>query len=69
MIELPYLDDVFAEIRRRDIITVLSTRFGSDAVELANDMKNIEDEERLLELIKLAATCRTLKSFRKHLSP
>ncbi len=69
MIELPYLDDVFAEIRRRDIIAVLTTRFGSDAVDLANDLKNIEDEERLLELIKLAATCRTLKSFRKHLSP
>ena len=72
MIESPLLQEILAEERlqtqREDIIAFLTSRFGSEARELEADLKAIEDTERLNELIKLAATCRGLKSFRKQLS-
>jgi hypothetical protein len=68
MIESPLLQEILAEVRREDIIAFLTSRFGSAAGELEADLKTIEDEARLNELIKLSASCRSLKSFRKELS-
>jgi hypothetical protein len=69
MIESPLLQEILAEVRREDIVTFLKSRFGIAAAELEADLKAIEDGDRLNELIKLAASCRSLKSFRKRLSP
>ena len=48
---------------------LVTSRFRSEAAELEADLKTIEDGDRLNELIRLSASCRSLKSFRKHLSP
>jgi hypothetical protein len=69
MIESPLLQEILADVRREDIVTVLTSRFGSGAAELQVDLKSIEDGDRLNELIRLSASCRSLKSFRKNLSP
>ncbi len=73
MIELPFLDDVKAEWTRetmiRNVIVFLVARFGSKAQALETELKAIDDESRLQELVKHAATCRTLNSFRKQLAP
>ncbi len=73
MIEAPGLKEVFTEERlrgqREAIVAFLTSRFGPEAAEVEAGLTAIEDEDRLMELIKLSATCRNLKSFRKHLSP
>ncbi len=73
MIESPLLQELFQEQftdRVREILMiVLVARFGLKAQSLETDLKTISDEPRLQELVKHAATCRTLNSFRKHLSP
>jgi hypothetical protein len=68
MIESPLIQEFIAEARREAIVTVLTSRFGISAGEVEADLKGIEDGDRLNELIKLAASCRSLKSFRKHLT-
>jgi hypothetical protein len=72
MIEAPGLKEVFAEERQRAqrdaIVAFLTSRFGPEAAAVEAGLTAIEDEDRLKELIKLSATCRNLKSFRKHLS-
>jgi hypothetical protein len=73
MIESPLLQEILAEERlqatREAILTVLTSRFGIAAREVEADLKSIEDGDRLNELIRLSASCRSLKSFRKRLSP
>ncbi len=69
IIESPLLQELIAERTRETLITFLVARFGSKAQSLESELKAISDEPRLQELVKLAATCRTLSSFRKHLSP
>ncbi len=77
MIESPLLQEILAEERleaqrqtmRKAIVAILTSRFGSEAAELEADLKAIEDGDRLMELITLSASCRSLKSFRKQLSP
>jgi len=72
MIESPLVDELKAEWTREtmisNVIDVLIARFGSKAQALETDLKAIDDEARLQELVKHAATCRTLSSFRKQLS-
>jgi hypothetical protein len=72
MIESPWLQEIIAEERlkvcRKVIVTVLTSRFGLPAGEVETDLKSIEDDDRLEELIRVAASCRSLKAFRKHLS-
>ncbi len=57
-----------AQARREDIATILRARFGVSAQELEPVLKEI-DEAQLDDLLDLAATCRSLASFRKKLSP
>ncbi len=72
MIESPVLQELIAERTRetmvRDVTDFLVARFGPKAEALEADLTAIGDEARLKELVKLAATCRTLGSFRKQLS-
>jgi hypothetical protein len=71
MIESPLLDELKAEwtreTERRAILKILEARFGADARALETELKTI-DEDRLDDLLSLAATCRSLASFRKKLS-
>jgi len=71
MIESPLFQELKAEWTREttieDLMDVLVARFGSKARPLETELKAIDDEARLRELIKHAATCRTLASFRKQL--
>jgi hypothetical protein len=67
MIESPVLQEFLAEHTRKNIISVLKARFGPAAESLATELKTI-DLDRLDEIVKLAATCRSLASFRERLT-
>jgi len=71
MIESPLLDELKAEwtreTSRRNLLKILDARFGPAAGALEEELKEI-DESRLEELLSLAATSRSLASFRKKLS-
>jgi hypothetical protein len=75
MIESPLYQELKEEWSREvarkamteDVIAVLVARFGTKAELLDTELKAIDDEIRLRELVKHAATCRTLASFRKKL--
>ena len=73
MIESPVLRELKEEWTREAAIEVLMTfllaRFGDKAGALENSLKAIDDAARLKELIKHAATARSLNSFRKQLAP
>ncbi len=76
MIESPVLRELKEEWTReatheaevRALMTVLVGRFGTKAEVLETELKTIDDDARLTELIKHAATCRSLGSFRKQLA-
>ena len=73
MIESPLIQELFQEQftdrTRETLINVLVARFGSKAKSLETELKAISEESRLQELVKHAATARTLSSFRKQLAP
>jgi hypothetical protein len=77
MIESPVLQELKEEWTREaareavigDLMTFLVGRFGDKAGELENSLKAIDDASRLKELVKHAATARSLNSFRKQLAP
>ena len=62
------LREVRCDVHRESIVLVLTSRFGPKARELEVDLKAIEDDDRLIALIRLSASCRSLKAFREHLS-
>ena len=72
MIESPVLRELKAEWTRegevKALMTFLVGRFGAKAEALETELQAIVDEERLKELLKHAATCRSLNSFRKQLA-
>jgi hypothetical protein len=71
MIESPVLQEIIAETKReanqKAIVKFLTARFGKEARSLESELKAIDDD-RLESLLELAATCRSLASFRKQLS-
>jgi hypothetical protein len=80
MIESPLLQELKAEwtqeakiegkieAKVEDLMTFLVGRFGSKAKALETEIRTINDEARLQELVEQAATCRTLESFRERLT-
>jgi hypothetical protein len=72
MIESPVLQELKAEWtreavredKRRIILDFLVARFGPEAEEIATQLETIADDARLKELVKLAAVCADLPSFR-----
>ncbi|MGO9463999.1 MAG: hypothetical protein ACLQIB_51340 [Isosphaeraceae bacterium] len=56
------------ETTRRDILKFLEARFGVSARTVEAELRNLP-EDKLDEVLKLAATRRSLASFRKKLSP
>lgn len=69
MIESPVLQEWAREIVIEDLMTFLEGRFGVKAEPLKTELAAIGDAARLKELVRHAATCRNLASFRKHLVP
>jgi hypothetical protein len=71
MIESPVIQEILAErereTKRKDIAKFLEARFGESAQAVERELEAV-DEPRLDEVLKLAATCRSLASFRKRLS-
>ena len=72
MIESPLLQELKEEWTRETVIETLMTllvgRFGAKAEGLKAELEAIGDKARLKGLVKHAATCRTLASFRKQLA-
>jgi hypothetical protein len=76
MIESPVLQELKAEwtreaalqTNRRAIVDFLVARFGPQAEAIATPLETIADDARLKELVKLAALCSDLPSFRKELT-
>ena len=80
MIESPVLQELKAEWTReaareaareaklRTLVDVLVARFGPQAEEIATQLETIADDARWKELVKLAALCSDLPSFRKELA-
>ncbi len=68
MIESLIIQEIIAERTRETLIDFLVARFGAEALALDTELKAIDDEGRLKELVRLAATCRSLNAFRKQLS-
>jgi predicted transposase YdaD len=76
MIESPVLQELKAEwtreaareAKRRAIVDFLVARFGSQAEEFAARLETIDNDARLKELVKLAAVCSDLESFRNELA-
>ncbi len=71
MIESPVIQEIVTdckrETKREDILNVLQARFGDAAGGLRPQIEATEDPA-LNELLKLAATCRSLASFREKLA-
>ncbi|MFI5454337.1 MAG: hypothetical protein ACHRXM_02700 [Isosphaerales bacterium] len=69
----PVLQEIITESKREAVIeslmTLLLARFATEAQGMKTGLEAIEDKVRLNELIKLAATCPDLESFRKQLAP
>ncbi|MDR3638589.1 MAG: hypothetical protein P4L84_32590 [Isosphaeraceae bacterium] len=68
MLELPFLQELFAEKMQRAILSVLRARFTNVPNDLEDRLQPIEDEARLDELIEWAATCPDVNAFRARLS-
>jgi hypothetical protein len=72
MIESPLMQELKEEWTREavieDLMAVLVGRFGTKAQALETEIKAIDDAARLRELVKHAATCRSLSSFRKRVA-
>jgi hypothetical protein len=67
MIESPLIQEIEAKRSHKLLLSVLEGRFETIPEEIVEDLSKILDEKKLLELAKLAGTCKDLKSFRKRL--
>ena len=67
MIESPLIQELVAENRQKDIIRVLARRFESVPITVEETVRRIRDERRLSSLIRSAAGCASLESFRLQL--
>jgi hypothetical protein len=72
MIESPVIQEILAEreqdTKRKDIVSVLRARFGDTVQAVRSELDSVEGT-KLDEMLKRAATCRSLASFRKKLTP
>lgn len=56
-----------AEGKIESVITFLETRFGEIPANLQKKLRNLRDDDRIEQMLKLAATCQSLKEFQKAL--
>jgi hypothetical protein len=71
MIESPLMDRLRAIMARQttheNIISFLESRFGSVPDDLADRLRATEDDARLKDILRFAATCPDLEAFRVRL--
>ena len=64
IIESPLIQELMAQQGHEYTLQVLEARFGAVPPEIALQVRNIKDEHKLRELLRLAAQCRDFESFR-----
>jgi hypothetical protein len=69
MAESPLITELIAEARQKDIITVLTRRFGTMPPEVAARVRRVRREKQLDALIEEAAAATNLAAFERHLPP
>ena len=68
MIDSPLIREIVAENTQNDIVKVLRARFDEVPEEIVERLRKVSAERKLSTLIKHAAQCPNLASFRKRLS-
>jgi len=80
MIDSPLIQEYFAEelaearaktraeTQRKDILRILSTRFGLVRPEIVSALQQIHEEAKLDDLVEWAAGCPNLEAFRARLA-
>lgn len=72
MLELPFLEEFRHEFEakraHKDIVMFLGARFGSVPAALEDELRPIEDDVKLDELIEWAAKCPDVAAFRPRLT-
>jgi hypothetical protein len=71
MIESPLLNEMLTKATVQDrqemILEFLAERFATVPEDVAAAVRTISKKAKLKELVRGAASCRTLKAFREHL--
>ena len=67
MIESPLLQKMRAETRQDDVLAILKKRFTTVPREVTRLLRAVIDEERLQQLVVLAAVCPDMEAFRQAL--
>jgi hypothetical protein len=68
MIESPLIQGLIAEQMQKDILIVLSARFGPVPVDIRATLQGLQDEARLEDVLDWVVCCPDLAAFRKRLS-
>jgi hypothetical protein len=69
MLEIPFLDEIVMEKTRetaqQNIVTFLAARFGDVPPDVIEGIESIDDQMQLRDLVRLAASCPDLATFRE----
>jgi hypothetical protein len=72
-IESPLYDRLFElvekKVTRNAMLRALEARFGAVAVNLADEVRTVDDMSELEDLLRYSVTCPNLESFRLRLLP
>lgn len=67
MIESPLIQELVAERTHKDILLVLTARFGLLPQEIVASLQAVQEEKKLEELVDWAARCADMEAFRSRL--
>ena len=69
MIESPVLQELLAERMHQVLLRILEVRFGLVPPDVEAALRAVMDDDRLQELVAVAASCPDLETFRQQLAP
>ncbi len=67
MVKSPLIRELVAEQKHEDILGFLEERFGPIPRDVSDPLRRVEDRKRLMDLVRFAARCSDLDSFRQRL--
>ena len=67
ILESPLIQELMVQQTHRDILQVLEARLNAVPPEITLQLRTVMDEQKLSELLRLAAQCRDIESFREGL--